>query len=31
MDDPQAEATVRRIQTERARASGASVLAEQPY
>lgn len=31
MDDPQAEATVRRIQTERARASGASVLADQPY
>ena len=31
MDDPQAEAALRRIQTERARASGASVLAEQPY
>jgi protease-4 len=31
MNDPAAEATVRRIQTERARASGASVLAEQPY
>ena len=31
MNDPQAEATVRRIQTDRARASGASVLAEQPY
>ncbi len=31
MNDPAAEATVRRIQTDRARASGASVLAEQPY
>jgi protease-4 len=31
MNDPEAEATVRRIQTDRARASGASVLAEQPY
>lgn len=31
MNDPAAEATVRRIQTERARASGASVLADQPY
>jgi protease-4 len=31
MNDPQAEATVRRIETDRARASGASVLAEQPY
>lgn len=31
MNDPQAEATVRRIQADRARASGASVLAEQPY
>jgi protease-4 len=31
MNDPQAEAAVRRIQTERARASGASVLADQPY
>lgn len=31
MNDPEAEATVRRIQTERARASGASVLADQPY
>ena len=31
MNDPAAEATVRRIQTERARSSGASVLAEQPY
>ena len=31
MNDPAAEATVRRIQIERARASGASVLADQPY
>jgi protease-4 len=31
MNDPQAEAAVRRIQTDRARASGASVLADQPY
>jgi len=31
MNDPAAEAAVRRIQTDRARASGASVLAEQPY
>ncbi len=31
MNDPAAEATVRRIQADRARASGASVLAEQPY
>lgn len=31
MNDPQAEAAVRRIQIERARASGASVLADQPY
>ncbi len=31
MNDPQTEAAVRRIQIERARASGASVLADQPY
>lgn len=31
MNDPVAEATVRRIQTDRARGSGASVLADQPY
>jgi protease IV len=31
MNDPQAEAAVRRIQTDRARMSGASVLADQPY
>lgn len=31
LNDPAAEAAVRRIQTERARASGASVLAEQPW
>jgi protease-4 len=31
MNDPAAEAAVRRIRTERARASGASVLADQPY
>ncbi|WP_372706432.1 signal peptide peptidase SppA [Brevundimonas sp.] len=31
MNDPQAEAAFRRVQTERARASGASVLADQPY
>ncbi|HST90888.1 MAG TPA: signal peptide peptidase SppA, partial [Brevundimonas sp.] len=31
MNDPAAEATVRRIQTERARASGSSVLADQPW
>lgn len=31
MNDPAAEATVRRIQTDRARGSGASVLADQPY
>ncbi len=31
MDDPEARAAVRRLQTERARASGATVLADQPY
>ena len=31
MNDPAAEAALRRIQTERARASGASVLADQPW
>ena len=31
MNDPEAEAAVRRIETERQRASGASVLADQPY
>ncbi|OGN45256.1 MAG: signal peptide peptidase SppA [Caulobacterales bacterium RIFCSPHIGHO2_01_FULL_70_19] len=31
MNDPTAEAAVRRMRTERARASGASVLADQPY
>jgi protease-4 len=31
MNDPAAEAALRRIQTERARASGASVLADQPF
>ena len=31
LTDPQAEAAVRRIETDRARASGASVMAEQPY
>ena len=31
MNDPAAEATVRRIQADRARASGASVLADQPF
>ena len=31
MNDPQAEAAVRQLQAERARASGATVLAEQPY
>ncbi len=31
MNDPAAEAALRRIQAERARASGASVLAEQPW
>lgn len=31
MNDPAAEATVRRIQTDRARASGATVLAERPF
>ena len=31
MNDPVAEATVRRIQTDRARGAGASVLADQPY
>ena len=31
MNDPQAEAAVRRLQTERARSSGATVLADQPY
>ena len=31
MNDPAAEAAVRRIRIERARASGASVLADQPY
>ena len=31
MNDPAAEATVRRIQADRARASGASVLADQPW
>ena len=31
MNDPTAEAAVRRVRTEQARASGASVLADQPY
>ena len=31
MNDPRAETAVRRLQTERARASGATVLADQPY
>ena len=31
MNDPAAEATVRQIQADRARASGASVLADQPF
>ncbi len=31
MNDPQAEAAVRQLQFERARASGATVLADQPY
>lgn len=31
MNDPAAEATVRRIQADRARAAGATVLADQPY
>ena len=31
MNDPEAEAAVRRLQAERARASGATVLADQPY
>ena len=31
MNDPQAEAAVRQLQAERARASGATVLADQPY
>jgi len=31
MDDPEARAAVRRLQTERARTSGATVLADQPY
>jgi protease IV len=31
MNDPAAEAAVRRIQTDRARASGATVLAERPF
>ena len=31
MDDPEAKAAVRRLQTERARTSGATVLADQPY
>jgi len=31
MNDPAAEATVRRIEADRARASGASVLADQPW
>ncbi|QDH74138.1 signal peptide peptidase SppA [Brevundimonas sp. M20] len=31
MNDPEAEAAVRRIEVERQRASGASVLADQPY
>jgi protease IV len=30
LDDPQAEAAVRQLQTERARTSGATVLADQP-
>ena len=31
MNDPHAEAAVRQLQAERARASGATVLADQPY
>jgi len=31
MNDPQAEAVVRRLEADRARASGATVLADQPY
>ncbi|WP_298747685.1 signal peptide peptidase SppA [uncultured Brevundimonas sp.] len=31
INDPQAEAAVRRLQAERARAAGATVLADQPY
>ncbi|HYC75656.1 signal peptide peptidase SppA [Brevundimonas sp.] len=31
MNDPRAETAVRRLQTERARASGATILADQPY
>ena len=31
MNDPQAEAAVRQLQAERARASGATVLADRPY
>ena len=31
MNDPQAEAVVRQLRAERARASGATVLADQPY
>lgn len=31
MNDPQAEALVRRVQADRARSSGATVLADQPY
>ena len=31
MNDPQAEAAVRQLQTERARTSGATVLADRPY
>ena len=31
LDDPEAKAAARRLQTERARASGATVLADQPY
>lgn len=31
MNDPQAEAIARQLQAERARASGATVLADQPY
>ena len=31
MNDPQAEAAVRQLQAERARASGATVLADQPW
>jgi protease-4 len=31
MNDPQAEAAVRRIEADRQRAAGASVLADTPY